>query len=208
MSVKKEVKAPGNRVYKYKSSRKKSRKGKFYGRRKSSNGNGELPTTSGVIREEEIEVGDEFYAAENVSVMQKKIGEPVQITPIKNMRKRKRESAIFSTDDIFPGYKIIKMNYITKCPNCGTEKTLELKQNNKKKKGMCKTLVLYCTSCEKLIKTFETSKTVTNNKMPDINLRSVVATTSAGGRLTTLRRMCTDFNFPQPVNEHPYSIFT
>ena len=41
--------------------------------------------------------------------------------------------------------------------------------------------------------------------MPDINLRSVVATTSAGGGFTTLRRMCTDFNFPQPVNEHPYS---
>ena len=108
----------------------------------------------------------------NVSVMQKKIGELVQITPIKNMRKRKRESAIFSTNDISPcdGYKIIDssilqsvLNYISKCPNCGTEKTLDLKQNNKKKKGMRETLVLYCTTCDKLIKTSETSKTVTNN---------------------------------------------
>ena len=61
---KKEVKAPSNRVYKSKGSGKKSRKGKFYGRRKLSNGSGELPTSSGAVREEEIKVGDEFHAAE------------------------------------------------------------------------------------------------------------------------------------------------
>ena len=36
--------------------------------------------------------------------------------------------------------------------------------------------------------------------MTDINLRSVVAATSADGGLTSLRRICTDFNFPEPAN--------
>ena len=41
--------------------------------------------------------------------------------------------------------------------------------------------------------------------MLDINLRSVIATTSGGGGLTTLRRMCTEFYFPEPITKHPYN---
>ena len=41
--------------------------------------------------------------------------------------------------------------------------------------------------------------------MIDINLRSVIATRSAGGGLTSLRRICTDFNFPEPVTGNSYN---
>ena len=41
--------------------------------------------------------------------------------------------------------------------------------------------------------------------MVDINLRSVVATTSIGGGLTALRKLCTNFNFTQPVHEKQYN---
>ena len=39
--------------------------------------------------------------------------------------------------------------------------------------------------------------------MKDINLHSVVATTSVGGCHTRLHRLCNDLNLPQPVNEKP-----
>ena len=67
--------------------------------------------------------------------------------------------------------------------------------------------LLYCRSCQKNVKTFKTSNIIEDNtsempnkiiRMIDINLRSVVATTSAGGGLTSLRRLCTNLNFPQP----------
>ena len=41
--------------------------------------------------------------------------------------------------------------------------------------------------------------------MIDINLRSVDATTSAGGGLTSLRCLCTNLNFPQPITENSYN---
>ena len=53
--------------------------------------------------------------------MQKKIGEPVHITPIKNMtRKRKREPAVFSTDAMSPcdGYKSIDSSILQGVLNC------------------------------------------------------------------------------------------
>ena len=39
--------------------------------------------------------------------------------------------------------------------------------------------------------------------MKDINLHSVVATTSVGRRHISLHRLCNDLNLPQPVNEKP-----
>ena len=70
---------------------------------------------------------------------------------------------------------------------------------------MCETLIINCTACKTDIQTFETSKKVGNSQMIDINLRSVMAAKSIGGGITILRRLCTDFNFPQPVLEHPFN---
>ena len=75
---------------------------------------------------------------------------------------------------------------------------------------MCETLLLQCKKCNTVIKTFKTSNVINSSenkksKMTDINLRSVVAATSAGGGLTSLRRICTDFNFPEPVTERAYN---
>ena len=72
---------------------------------------------------------------------------------------------------------------------------------------------LYCfigNLVEKTLKTV-TSQVVHNNnrseklKLIEINLRSVIATTSAGGGLTSLRKFCTDLNFPEPVTENSYN---
>ena len=144
--------------------------------------------------------------------MGKKIGEPLKTTQVKMLtRKRKRDSTLLSSNDNCPadGYKIIDssifqnvLDTVPKCTSCGIEKTLQLKQNNQKKRGMCKTLMSYCST--EIMKTFKTSKTVVGKKMLHINLRSVVATPSAGGGLTRLHRICTDLNLPQAVIEHPY----
>ena len=42
-------------------------------------------------------------------------------------------------------------------------------------------------------------------RMLDINLRSVLASTSIGSGPSALRTFCTQMNFPQPVSEHPYN---
>ena len=70
--------------------------------------------------------------------------------------------------------------------------------------------MLDCISCEQYIKTFRTSKFTTEkpsskSKMIDINLRSVVATTSAGSGLTSLTRVCTNLNVPEPITENRYN---
>ena len=69
---------------------------------------------------------------------------------------------------------------------------LSLQQNTKKRNGLSEMLILHSTSCNTDIKSFKTSQTV-NNKM---------ATTAIGGGLSTLRKLYTNFNFSQPVNEH------
>ena len=70
---------------------------------------------------------------------------------------------------------------------------------------MCETLVTHCTTCNKDKKIFDTSKKIDHTQMIDINPRSVMAATSVSGGITILRRLCTDFNFPKPVGEHPYN---
>ena len=106
-------------------------------------------------------------------------------------RKRKHDTSLLSPDDVClgEGYKIIDssicqnvLDCISKCTNCSAEKTLQLKQNNKKRMGMCETLILYCNSCKTSIQSFQTSKPVGKHKghqqMLDINLRSVITATS------------------------------
>ena len=71
---------------------------------------------------------------------------------------------------------------------------IELRQDNGKRKGMCERLILQCKHCNTVIKTFDTSNAITDEvnrnsnrktQIRDINLRSVVATTSAGGGLSS-----------------------
>ena len=70
---------------------------------------------------------------------------------------------------------------------------------------MCETLGINCTSSKPDIQIFETSKKVGNSQMIEINLMSVMAATSVAGGITILRRLCTDFNYTQPVLEHPFN---
>ena len=144
----------------------------------------------------------------------RKFGKALEESPVKLSRKGKREAVLHNNSDVTPadGYKIIDasilqsiLNCISKCYNCGTENKLLLQQNNKKRNGLCEMLILHCTSCNTDIKSFKTSQQTVNNKMADINLRSVLATTAVGGGLSTLRKLCTNFNLSQPVNEHPYN---
>ena len=85
-----------------------------------------------------------------LSAMERKLGDGLQT--VKNLtRKRKRDSALLFEDIITPvcGYKIIDssilqgvVDSISKCPSCGVEKQLQLKQNNEKKSGMCETVII------------------------------------------------------------------
>ena len=148
---KKPEKKPRVRNDKRKSLRKKTRKG-FCGKAFiRSTGNNELSTTSMTTTTPEEENHDVY----SVPVMGKKIGEPLKTTPVKMLtRKRKRVSTLLSSNDICPadGYKIIDSSIfqnvlctVSKCTSCGIEKTLQLK-HNQKKRGMCETLMLYCSS--------------------------------------------------------------
>ena len=76
---------------------------------------------------------------------------------------------------------------------------LEVKQHNKERIGE---YLVHIVVPVKTVKVFKTSKTVPNNRLIDSNLRSVMATTSVGGGLSTLRRLCVEMNVPPPVNEH------
>ena len=123
-------------------------------------------------------------------------------------------------DNITPisgsGYKIIDSSMLqelisaSRCPFYKNG-TLQVRQDNKKRKGMCETLLLYCKSCGKTLKNVTTSPVVHSNNrsekswLTDINLCSVIATTSIGGGLTSLRKFCTDLNLPEPVTENSYN---
>ena len=81
-----------------------------------------------------------------------------------------------------------------------------LRKDKKKKQGLSETLIVHCLKCRNNVHSFGTSENVQTekgNKMKDINLRSVAATTLMG--LTKLRRLCNDLNLSQPVNEKPYN---
>ena len=145
-----------------------------------------------------------------VSVMEKKVRAPIEI-PMLVDDEEKEEVRDAN------GYKIINsdilqelIDSVSKCPNCQAEKCLVVKQNDPKRRGLCEQIQLHCLSCRKIVKSIQTSKKVVGNstqsgRMIDVNLRSVIAATSIGGGLTTLRRLCFDFNSPPPVTEHPYN---
>jgi len=158
----------------------------------------------------------------NVSIMENKQGGEILFSPVKT-RKRKRDASFLSPKGITPivgsGYKIIHSDILqdlvsmARCSSCNSEKSLILKQDNKKKKSMCETLLLFCNFCKVTLKSTEASKLVVNkssnldkqSKIIDVNLRSVIATTSSGGGLTSLRRFCSNLNFPEPVTENSYN---
>ena len=67
---------------------------------------------------------------------------------------------------------------------------------------------MHCLNCRNNVHRFETSENVQTekgNKMKDINLRSVAATTSMCRGLTKLCRLCSGLNLPQPINQKPYN---
>ena len=89
---------------------------------------------------------------------------------ITRKRKRMKENIPLNmSNDIVPiqgsGYKIIDSIQLssliaaTCCSKCKNY-TLEMRQNNKKRKGMCETMLLYCTHCDEVIKTIDISKKV------------------------------------------------
>ena len=59
-------------------------------------------------------------------------------------------------------------------------------------------------SCQKIFKSFYTSK-ATNENLIDINLRSIHAAVTSGGGLTSLQSFCSSMDLPQPVHTAPYS---
>ena len=108
------------------------------------------------------------------------------------------------------GFKIIDssilqevLNFCSKCKKCGKENCISLKQDDKAKRGLSEKRYLYCLECNEVIKTFYTS-TTNENKLIDINLRSVHAATSSGGGLSLLRNFCGKMNLPAPVYPNPY----
>ena len=82
-------------------------------------------------------------------------------------------------------------------------------QDNKHRYGLYEVLALKCTNCGTIQGRFPTSTKLTENtwggNMIDVNLRSVMATTSAGGGLTMLQEICTNLDLLPPVTEKPYS---
>ena len=119
-----------------------------------------------------------------------------------------KEVAVDQCDEdptIAHGFKIIDssilqevLNFCSKCKKCGKENCISLKQDDKAKRGLSEKLYVYCLECNEVIKTFYTS-TTNENKLIDINLRSVHAATSSGGGLTLLRNFCGKMNLPAPV---------
>jgi len=241
----KDVKKPRNRIDKYKSIRKKKRRG-FNGTKQPKENTQTNSNVDVVVKSSSISSAPAVVAVSQqpqseatsstansnqndidtnttkmVSVMHKKQQHKQPFSPVKGCqtRKRKRESSLFSPDIVTPisesGYKIIESGQLnslmlaTCCSVCKKDNTLEVRQNNMKRKGMCETILLYCNHCNVTLKSIETSPRVKSEKkrsqLVDINLRSVMATTAAGGGLASLRRFCTNFNFPEPVTENSYN---
>jgi len=127
--------------------------------------------------------------------------------------------SLLSPDMVTPivgsGYKIVESETNQQLDisfllfNLQKEQYTRTRQDNKRRKGMCETILLFRTHCYKTLKTIESSPLAEseNNRsqLIDINLRSVIATTAGGGGLTSLRRLCANLNFPEPVTENAYN---
>ena len=107
---------------------------------------------------------------------------------------------------LISGYKVTHssilqqiLQSVSKCKHCNRENTAQLFQENNKKKGLCEKLMIKCKQCTTILWNYNTSPNLVGRKMIDINLRSVMATTSAGGGLILLRNICTNMDIPQPI---------
>ena len=148
---------------KYKSSRKKKRRG-FYGTKKPSQDlevEGNTATASAESQQATTTTSQETITQSKrinntlpnqeinevttVSVMHKKQQHKQAFSPVKcQTRKRKRESLLLSPDVVTPingsGYKIIESKQFQSlisascCTLCKIDGTLEIRQNNKKRK--------------------------------------------------------------------------
>ena len=207
------------RVVKYKSKRKKKRKG-FHGFKPDNVAGSSTEHVEEIHTEPSVIVST---SEENIVELHKTISKIVPI-PVNSVnivnndsssgvltRKRKRDSVtdFINKKEQARGYKVIEANIlqtmldnVATCPSCNQAQTIQLREDISKRKGLCERLVLFCKSCKINIYSFNTSphvsKTNKNGKI-DINLRSVAAATSAGGGLTLLRNVCTTFDFPPPV---------
>ena len=102
---------------------------------------------------------------------------------------------------LISGYKVIHssilqqmLQSVSKCKHCNRENTAQVFQENSKKKGLCEKFVTKCKRCTRLLGNYSTSPNVVGRKMFDVNLRSVMATTAAGGGLTMLKNICTNMD--------------
>ena len=215
-------------VDKYKSLKKKKRKG-FHGTRHAdmqANSNNETSKQStsseippGARGEDELpaDIESKNKVIEKIVPLDSNL--EIHFDGVQTRKRRRASSNIHAgysqAGEVVPinGYKIIAssilqvlLDAVSKCPNCGADKSIELQQNNKIRKGMCERILLTCAVCKSIIKELNTSPRVkTNETGPiDINLRSVMATTSTGGGLTSLRIYNANFNF-SPVQKAPYS---
>ena len=108
------------------------------------------------------------------------------------------------------GYKMIEssmlltmLNSCSLCSTCNAKNNLMLEQDDKKRKGLCERTVIKCRSCNNIVNIVNTSYTLPNN-MYDVNVRSVHASTSSGGALTSLRNFCTSMDLPAPIYPRHY----
>ena len=205
-----------NRVDKYKSLKKKKRKG-FHGTRYSdmqanrNNETSEQSTSSEIPHGEDEDIENKNKVIEKIVPLDSNLDIDFECV---QTRKRRRANSNIDAGEVVPinGCTIIEssilqgiLDVVSKCPNYGADKSIEMQQNNKKRKGVCVRLLLLCVACKSVIKEFDTSPRVKTKGLIDINLRSVKATTSTGGGLTSLRNYNANFNFSPPVQKAPYS---
>ena len=177
----KENKKERNRVDKYKSLRKK-KKGKDFMATRFPNQNQEQPASSSASHNNDH--GDNTHLQqlndigstidETTTRIEMKQGHKAPFLPIKMVvtRKRKLHSSFLSHDDVTPvtGNKIMSSSVIqdyfsaVNCSSCNAKGSLELRQDNRKRKGMCETFHLVCTSCNSTLKTVSSSPTLTHVK--------------------------------------------
>ena len=90
-----------------------------------------------------------------------------------------------------------------KCKN--PRSSLQLWQQDSKRAGLSESLFLKCSICEE--KTFvKTSKCVSEeNRHAEINMKVVQAGLLTGNGLSSLQRICTTLNLPQPPTSNSYN---
>lgn len=111
------------------------------------------------------------------------------------------------------GFKLVdilllqeQINSATVCRNCTkTDSKLIIQQNNERKNGLAEELIFKCNRCSHEVN-FPTSRRLggQNYGAFEVNRRSVIATLSTGGGLSTLQNFCTQMNLPSPVTSNAF----